>query len=46
MKASSGHRAHIQGLRAVAVLLVALNHTGVGLAADGFVVDVFVRPAP
>jgi peptidoglycan/LPS O-acetylase OafA/YrhL len=36
------HRDDIQGLRAVAVLLVALNHAGVGFLAGGFVgVDVF-----
>jgi peptidoglycan/LPS O-acetylase OafA/YrhL len=42
MSASNGHRPDIQGLRAVAVLLVALNHAGVGLVPGGFVgVDVF-----
>ena len=36
------HRADIQGLRAVAVLLVVLDHVGVGFMAGGFVgVDVF-----
>jgi peptidoglycan/LPS O-acetylase OafA/YrhL len=36
------HRADIQGLRAVAVLLVALGHAGVGFLPGGFVgVDVF-----
>ena len=39
---SSSHRSDIQGLRAVAVLLVVLAHAGVGLTAGGFVgVDVF-----
>jgi peptidoglycan/LPS O-acetylase OafA/YrhL len=39
---SAAHRADIQGLRAVAVLLVVLAHAGVGFAAGGFVgVDVF-----
>jgi peptidoglycan/LPS O-acetylase OafA/YrhL len=38
----SGHRADIQGLRAVAVLLVVLAHAGVGFLPGGFVgVDVF-----
>ena len=37
-----GHRGDIQGLRAVAVLLVALGHAGVGFLKGGFVgVDVF-----
>ena len=36
------HRNDLQGLRAVAVLLVALSHAGVGFVAGGFVgVDVF-----
>ncbi|MHB8241268.1 MAG: acyltransferase family protein [Solirubrobacteraceae bacterium] len=36
------HRADIQGLRAVAVLLVALDHAGVGFLKGGYVgVDVF-----
>jgi peptidoglycan/LPS O-acetylase OafA/YrhL len=36
------HRGDIQGLRAVAVLLVALNHAGVGFLKGGYVgVDVF-----
>ncbi len=40
--ASSAHRADIQGLRAVAVLLVVLAHAGVGFLPGGFVgVDVF-----
>jgi peptidoglycan/LPS O-acetylase OafA/YrhL len=39
---SEGHRDDIQGLRAVAVLLVVLAHAGVGFLAGGFVgVDVF-----
>ena len=38
----SGHRNDIQGLRAVAVLLVALSHAGVSALKGGFVgVDVF-----
>jgi peptidoglycan/LPS O-acetylase OafA/YrhL len=38
----SSHRNDIQGLRAVAVLLVALNHAGVGFLKGGYVgVDVF-----
>src|SRR5207247_1521690 len=37
-----GHRDDIQGLRAVAVLLVVLGHAGVGFLRGGFVgVDVF-----
>jgi peptidoglycan/LPS O-acetylase OafA/YrhL len=41
-KASAAHRADIQGLRAVAVLLVVLAHAGVGFVPGGFVgVDVF-----
>jgi peptidoglycan/LPS O-acetylase OafA/YrhL len=40
--ASAAHRADIQGLRAVAVLLVVAAHAGVGVFAGGFVgVDVF-----
>jgi peptidoglycan/LPS O-acetylase OafA/YrhL len=40
--ATGGHRNDIQGLRAVAVLLVVLNHAGVGFLTGGFVgVDVF-----
>ena len=36
------HRGDIQGLRAVAVLLVALNHAGVGFLKGGYIgVDVF-----
>jgi len=36
------HRADIQGLRAVAVLLVALNHAGIPFLPGGYVgVDVF-----
>ena len=39
---SARHRADVQGLRAVAVLLVALAHAGVSFLAGGFVgVDVF-----
>ena len=39
---AAGHRADIQGLRAVAVVLVVLGHAGVGFARGGFVgVDVF-----
>jgi peptidoglycan/LPS O-acetylase OafA/YrhL len=39
---AAAHRADIQGLRAVAVLLVVLAHAGVGFLAGGFVgVDVF-----
>src|SRR5688500_8787042 len=42
MRASSAHRGDIQCLRAVAVLLVALGHAGVGFLDGGFVgVDVF-----
>lgn len=42
MKPSSSHRGDIQGLRAVAVLLVALAHAHVGFLRGGFVgVDVF-----
>jgi peptidoglycan/LPS O-acetylase OafA/YrhL len=39
---SASHRADIQGLRALAVILVVLAHAGVGFVAGGFVgVDVF-----
>jgi peptidoglycan/LPS O-acetylase OafA/YrhL len=39
---TAAHRADIQGLRAVAVLLVVLAHAGVGFVGGGFVgVDVF-----
>jgi peptidoglycan/LPS O-acetylase OafA/YrhL len=39
---SAGHRDDLQGLRAVAVLLVALSHAGVGFLKGGYVgVDVF-----
>ena len=39
---AAAHRADIQGLRAVAVMLVVLAHAGVGFVAGGFVgVDVF-----
>jgi peptidoglycan/LPS O-acetylase OafA/YrhL len=42
MSSPSTHRGDIQGLRAVAVLLVALGHAGVGFLSGGFVgVDVF-----
>src|SRR5438093_3824673 len=42
MAPSNSHRADIQGLRALAVLLVVLAHAGVGLLPGGFVgVDVF-----
>ena len=42
MKPSSSHRGDIQGLRALAVLLVAFGHAGVGFLPGGFVgVDVF-----
>jgi len=42
MAPSSSHRADIQGLRALAVLLVVLAHAGVGFLPGGFVgVDVF-----
>src|SRR5436309_12093448 len=42
MKPSFSHRDDIQGLRALAVLLVAFGHAGVGFLAGGFVgVDVF-----
>jgi peptidoglycan/LPS O-acetylase OafA/YrhL len=42
MPPSSSHRADIQGLRALAVLLVVLAHAGVGFLPGGFVgVDVF-----
>jgi peptidoglycan/LPS O-acetylase OafA/YrhL len=38
----AGHRDDLQGLRAVAVLLVALSHAGVGFLKGGYVgVDVF-----
>jgi peptidoglycan/LPS O-acetylase OafA/YrhL len=36
------HRADVQGLRAVAVLLVVLNHVGIGVVKGGYIgVDVF-----
>jgi peptidoglycan/LPS O-acetylase OafA/YrhL len=39
---STAHRADVQGLRAVAVLLVVLAHAGLGFVSGGFVgVDVF-----
>ena len=39
---TTSHRNDIQGLRAVAILLVVLNHAGVGFLQGGFVgVDVF-----
>src|SRR6266550_4491625 len=42
MAASTPHRADIQGLRALAVLLVVLAHAGVSFLPGGFVgVDVF-----
>jgi peptidoglycan/LPS O-acetylase OafA/YrhL len=42
MAASTPHRADIQGLRALAVLLVVLAHAGLGFLPGGFVgVDVF-----
>jgi peptidoglycan/LPS O-acetylase OafA/YrhL len=42
MTRSGSHRGDIQGLRALAVLLVALGHAGVGFLEGGFVgVDVF-----
>jgi peptidoglycan/LPS O-acetylase OafA/YrhL len=42
MTRSSSHRGDIQGLRALAVLLVAFGHAGVGFLEGGFVgVDVF-----
>jgi peptidoglycan/LPS O-acetylase OafA/YrhL len=42
MAPSTSHRADIQGLRALAVLLVVLAHAGVGFLPGGFVgVDVF-----
>ena len=42
MTRSSSHRGDIQGLRALAVLLVVLGHAGVGFLEGGFVgVDVF-----
>ena len=38
----TGHRPDVQGLRAVAVLLVAFNHAGVGFLGGGYIgVDVF-----
>jgi peptidoglycan/LPS O-acetylase OafA/YrhL len=41
-RAGSAHRGDVQGLRAVAVLLVVLAHAGVGFLPGGFVgVDVF-----
>ncbi len=41
-RASAAHRADIQGLRAVAVLIVVVAHAGVRFVAGGFVgVDVF-----
>src|SRR5215471_3865395 len=42
MPRSSTHRNDIQGLRAVAVILVVLDHAGVPFVSGGFVgVDVF-----
>jgi peptidoglycan/LPS O-acetylase OafA/YrhL len=42
MQPSSSHRGDIQGLRALAVLLVAFGHAGLGFLPGGFVgVDVF-----
>ena len=42
MAPPNSHRADIQGLRALAVLLVVLAHAGVGFLPGGFVgVDVF-----
>jgi peptidoglycan/LPS O-acetylase OafA/YrhL len=42
VSARPGHRSDIQGLRAIAVLLVALSHAGVTVLRGGFVgVDVF-----
>ena len=42
LRVSTAHRNDLQGLRAVAVLLVVLDHAGVGFLKGGFVgVDVF-----